>query len=93
LDWIQNDNRSAVTAPVRRGIEKVQNSRFRRQSLSHLGTADADPLAVNDPNLWKSETLGLFQVIGQGIGDVLGPKGMQVERILDGYAPHPQSKI
>jgi hypothetical protein len=82
-----------VTAPVRWGIEEIQDSRIRREPFSYLGAADADSLAVNDPNLWKSETLSLLQIIGQGVGDVFGPEGMKVERVLDGYAPHPQSKI
>jgi hypothetical protein len=93
LDWAQNNDCGAVTAPVRRGIEEVQDSWFRREPFSHLGAPDADSLPMNDPDFAKSKAARFVQVIGEGIGHIFGPERMKVERILDGYAPHPQSKI
>jgi hypothetical protein len=95
LDWAEDDDGGAEAAAVRRGVEEFPDSRFRRKALSDLGATDSDPLAVNDSNLSKSEALRLFEVVGQRTGDILRPKGMKVERIFYGYAPHsnPKSKI
>ena len=82
-----------MAAAVRRGIEELHDARFRRETFSHLGPADPDSLPMNDPNFSKSEALRFVEVIGQSITDVLRPKRMKVERILDGYAPHPNLPI
>jgi hypothetical protein len=92
LDWAEDDDGRAETAPVRRGVEEFPDSGFRRKPFSDLGATDSYPLAVNDSNLSKSEALRLFEVIGQSVGDVFRPKRVKVERIFDRYAPHPNPK-
>jgi hypothetical protein len=92
LDWAEDNDGGAQAATSRWGIKELEDSRLRGEPFSHLGAADPNALAVNDANFAKTETLRFFQVVGQNVGNVFRPKRMKVERIFDGYAPHPNPK-
>jgi len=56
---------------------------MRGQESLHVGALHADAAAVDEPNLAEAACLGLVQILVDDGADVLGPEGVQVERVLD----------
>jgi hypothetical protein len=55
----------------------------RGQEGLHVGALHADAAAVDQPNLAEAARVGLVQILVDDGADVLGPEGVQVERVLD----------
>ncbi len=76
-------DRSAPTAPLRRGIGKVQDEGMRGQNGSDDGALGPGPAPVDQANFVQALLHARGQILADEVGDVPGGEGVEIQRVLD----------